>query len=638
MTVFKLPDLGEGLQEAEIVKWRVAEGDSVTEGDAMVEMSTDKAVVEVPAPYTGKVVKLHGKEGDIVKTGAELVTFEVEGEKPAEGAKGDGEEKKEQKPKAKEKKEKPPKKPEEKAEISGEGEVFKLPDLGEGLQEGEIVKWAVGEGDSIAEGDTMVEMSTDKAVVEVPAPFSGKVVKLYGKEGDIIKTGAPLIAIDTGKAPAKTEKKEEPEKKETREEPVTEAKGDSGSVVGEMTVGDEVSSESRKARDGVTAAPAARALARKLKVNLGAIEGSGKDGEVTLQDVKNTASGKAPDAKRKDEPGKAPPKDVSVSPSAKATARALGLDIAAVAPRKGKVVTKGDVLAAARRQLSGAPRPQAAPAATTKEVKAAPKVRALAREKGVDLRQVNPTGHQGNVTLEDVKQALAGGAPAVPGVYSRPERPYEVSGEPQRVTGPRRVMAQTMAKANSEVCHTSLFDEVSIARWGEGADITVRLMRAVIAACFAEPAMNAWFDGEKLEKTVHKHVSLGVAVDSPKGLFVPVIKGADGMDGAALRKELNRLREAIADGSIKSAEMSGGTITLSNFGMIAGRFATPIIVPPEVAIVGIGGLYEKLVMTEKGIENQRFIPVSLTFDHRASTGGEAARFMKAMLNDLALAF
>lgn len=636
MTVFKLPDLGEGLQEAEIVKWQVAEGDSVKEGDAMVEMSTDKAVVEVPAPHSGKVVKLHGKEGDVVKTGAPLVTFQLEGEGEPDDSKEKPEAKEQEREAEPAKKAPGEEKTEKQKESAGEGEVFKLPDLGEGLQEGEIVKWAVKEGDSISEGDTMVEMSTDKAVVEVPAPFSGKVVKLYGKQGDVIKTGAPLIAIATGKAPAKTAKAEELEKNKPREEPVTEAKGDSGTVVGAMTVGEEVSSESREARDGIRAAPAARALARKLKVDLASLEGSGKDGEVTLQDVKNAASGTAPEAA-----AKAGAKDVSVSPSAKATAKALGLDISNVAPRKGKVVTKGDVLAAARKQLSGAPAAAAssAPAATAKEVKAVPKVRALAREKGVDLRRVRPTGHQGNVTLEDVKQALAGGVAApAPGAYSRPERPYEVSGEPQRLTGPRRVMAQTMAKANTEVCHTSLFDEVSIAHWGEGADITVRLMRAVIAACFAEPGINAWFDGDKLEKTFHKHVNLGVAVDAPKGLFVPVIKGADGMDGAALRKELNRLREAISDGSIKSAEMSGGTITLSNFGMIAGRFATPVIVPPEVAIVGIGGLYEKLVMTEKGIENQRFIPVSLTFDHRASTGGEAARFMKAMLNDLALAF
>jgi len=121
-------------------------------------------------------------------------------------------------------------------------------------------------------------------------------------------------------------------------------------------------------------------------------------------------------------------------------------------------------------------------------------------------------------------------------------------------------------------------------------------------------------------------------------MFVPVIKGADDIGGPGIRAELNRLRGAIDDGSIKMAEMSGATITLSNFGMIAGRFATPIVSPPEVAIVGIGGLFEKVVMTEKSIENQRVMPVSLTFDHRACTGGEAARFLAAILADLKLGF
>ena len=199
-------------------------------------------------------------------------------------------------------------------------------------------------------------------------------------------------------------------------------------------------------------------------------------------------------------------------------------------------------------------------------------------------------------------------------------------------------MAEAMAKAGAEVCLTSIIDEISIARWPEATDITVRLMRSVVAAAFAEPALNAWFDGGKLEKTLHPHVHLGVAVDSPKGLFVPVLKNADALDGQALRAELNRLRKAIAESRIKLAELTGATLTLSNFGMIAGRFATPIVSPPEVAIVGIGGVFEKLVMTEKGIENQRFIPVSVTFDHRACTGGEAARFLRACLNDLALAF
>ena len=513
--------------------------------------------------------------------------------------------------------------------------VFKLPDLGEGLPDAEIVKWMVKEGDTITEGNPMVEMSTAKAVVEVPAPHTGKIVKLHGGPGDVINTGNPLVTfqLEGEEAPAQELTPEHP-KKTPAEEPqvklIKEAKGDSGTVVGAVVVGDEVTSD--VSRNGASAA--VRAKARKLKVDLSTVIGTGPGGKITMKDVKGRVTGATP-ALAKPIPVAETPTDFSVSPSAKATARALDIDVGTLAPREGcKMLTKGDVLEAARSHIGGAP---ARSAATAKDVKAAPKVRSMASQRGVDLKTVPPTGHTGNVTMEDVLRA--GAVPdSTHQAYTRPLRAYDVTGEAEKLVGPRRVMAIAMARANAEVCNTSIFDEISIVRWGEGQDITVRLMRSVISASFAEPAVNAWFDGEAGEKTIHKHINLGVAVDSPKGLFVPVIKGADAMDGPSLRAELNRLRDAIKNATIKMEEMAGGTITLSNFGMIAGRFATPIVLPPEVAIVGIGGLYEKLVMTEKGIENQRFIPVSLTFDHRACSGGEAARFLAAILNDLALAF
>ena len=627
MTVFKLPDLGEGLPDAEIVSWLVKEGDEVCEGDNMVEMSTAKAVVEVPVPYSGKIIKLHGGPGDVIKTGAPLVTFQLEGEEavkeePEAAPKADPEAKKEES--------------RQEPEPRGAGEVFKLPDLGEGLPDAEIIKWLIKQGDIVTEGDNMVEMSTAKAVVEIPAPFSGKVIKLYGGPGDVIKTGAPLIEIDTG---GKAAPAAEPEVKLIKE-----AKGDSGTVVGAVVIGDEVTSETRADAAGIKASAAVRAQARKLKIGLASITGTGPDGAITLADLKKggapaKAAPAAPAAPATPETPEIPG-DVSISPSAKATARALDLDVSGIVPKQGrKVVTKGDVLRAARARMAGEVSPSVMRVATSREVKAAPKVREVARAKGIDLKTLSPTGHLGNITLDDVIKSSSGApVPAVAQPYSRPARPYEVSGKAEKLVGPRRFMAQGMARASSEVCHTSIFDEAPISAWPKGADITVRIMRAIIAACYAEPALNAWFDGENMEKTTHKHVNLGVAVDNPRGLFVPVLKGADDMDGPALRAELNRLRGAISDGSIKMGEMSGATITLSNFGMIAGRFATPIVSPPEVAIVGIGGLFEKLVMTEKGIENQRVMPVSITFDHRACSGGEAARFLSAILADLTLAY
>jgi 2-oxoisovalerate dehydrogenase E2 component (dihydrolipoyl transacylase) len=629
MTDFILPDLGEGLPDAEVVKWLVKEGDFITEGDDMVEMSTAKAVVEVPSPYTGRVVKLHGGIGDVINTGNALVSFEVEGETVVitDNTPGTGSIVK---------------------DTSGEEthsedgtETFILPDLGEGLQDAEIVTWSVKVGDKIEADDLMVEMSTAKAVVEVPSPFTGIVVRLYGGPGDVINTGDPLIKIITSGGAVKIKSAPKADEK-----PV-----DSGTVVGAVQVGNEVKSESTTSTDGVKAGAAVRALARKAKIDLKSLQGTGNDGEITFGDVRAAESGVISPSDVSNKPTSTIPKgDVRVGPSAKSLADELGIDLSDVTPSGPKgTVTKKDVLALVKASMSGAPASKMqshamggdASITAGKAIMAAPKVRAYARDKGLDISKVEASGHEGSVTIEDVNNALKADftVETVPsGIYNKPARAYEPSGNPERLVGPRRVMAQGMAKANAEVCHTSIFDETNIASWPKGTDITVRIMRSIVAACMVEPALNAIFNGETYEKTILKNINLGVAVDSPKGLFVPVLKEAENADPKALRAELDRLRAAISDGKITPKEMSGTTITLSNFGMIAGRFATPIVSVPQVAIVGIGGLFTKLVMTEKGIEDCRHIPVSLTFDHRAATGGEAARFLGAMLADLNLKF
>jgi len=619
MTVFNLPDLGEGLPDAEIVGWKVKEGDVVAADDIIAELSTAKAVIELPSPFSGEIVRLHGAEVDVVDTGAPLITFRLEGEdaNTAETPAPAPEPVPETAPKA------AAASPKAAASPDAGGETFFLPDLGEGLLEAEIVQWMVSEGDKIAADEIMVEVSTDKAVVEIPAPFGGHVARLHGQAGDIVATGAALIDITRDGAPAPA-----------KAAPAVD-ENDAATVVGAVPVGSEITTETSLAGDGIKASAAVRALARKLGVGLDTVKGSGAGGVITQDDIRAAAapSAPAPAARPRQGAGR-------IGPAARHLAEALGLDSAAIAgtgPRR--TITKDDVLGAARALLSGGARPAtevSAPLAGGKGVLAVPAVRAYARQKGVDLGSLSPSGLLGNVTIADVDAALAGGtAPSAP--YRRPERPHEVSGAPKRLLGPRRAMARAMARANTEVCHTSIFDEADIDAWPPKTDITARIIRAIVAGAYTEPAMNAWFDGEKMELAEQPAVHVGVGVDSPRGLFVPVIRDADSLDAAGIRSTLQGLRQAIADQSIKTADMQGATITLSNFGMIAGHFATPIITPPEVAIVGIGGLFRRLVMGENGIANRRFMPVSLTFDHRATTGGEAARFLAAMIADLELA-
>jgi pyruvate dehydrogenase E2 component (dihydrolipoamide acetyltransferase) len=303
-------------------------------------------------------------------------------------------------------------------------------------------------------------------------------------------------------------------------------------------------------------------------------------------------------------------------------------------------------------------------AASVGGVKAVPAVRAMAKKLKVDLARVQPTGAGGAVTLQDVKNAAAAGTAAAGAASARTQAapapmpqpavartPLSASGQPMRTAPPsanaafgqpdqlkgvRRNMARVMADAHAQVVPTTIVDDADLHEWIGKQDITARLIRSIVTACKTVPALNAWFDGKNLTRTLHPHVDIGIAVDTDDGLFVPALRNADVLDAAGIRAAIKRLRASVEDRSIPASELSGYTISLSNFGMFAGRYASPVVVPPCVAIVGAGKLSHDVVAVIGGIEVHRRIPISLTFDHRACTGGEAARFLKALLDDLAL--
>lgn len=354
--------------------------------------------------------------------------------------------------------------------------IFNLPDLGEGLAEAEIRAWHVHAGDVVEVDQPMVSVETAKAVVDVPAPCAGKIVKLHGKVGDTIKTHAPLV----------------------------EFAGDQGSVVGVLETGEMVLPEAVT----VTAA---------------------------------TAAGRA-DA-----------------------------------------------------------------------VKVMPAVRAFAQRLGVDLATVRPAG--AHITVEDVK-AAAGKAGEAPG---------------EVLHGVRRTMAQTMARSGHEVVPATIMDDADVT---DCVDFTVALIQAMVSAAAAEPSLNASFSGEHLSRTLHRAVNLGLAVDTPEGLFVPVIKNAGALSAAALREAVNHLKEAATARTLTPAEFHGATVMLSNFGTIAGRYASPVLVPPMVAILGCGKVAEAVVAQNGKMAIRKMAPLSLTFDHRAVTGGEASRYLAAVIQSL----
>jgi len=412
--------------------------------------------------------------------------------------------------------------------------TFNLPDLGEGLQEAEIVNWHVREGDAVKVDQPLLSVETAKAVVDVPSPWAGKILKLHGKAGDIIPTHSALVDFDIENGNAPTAKSAATgtaaSTAPTKSEPIAE---DSGTVVGNMPTGNEVVAET--------------AIIRKKQ----------KHGPV--------------------------------------------------------------------------------------HVKALPSVRILAKQLGVDLRECQASGKNDTVTADDVRRVSPGATPATaPAGMQAPTAGWQVPpprsdvrydvAEPLR--GPRRAMHASMTRARSEVMECTLFDDADIHNWAPGQDPTVRIIRALVTGCRAEPELNAWYNGEKLERTLHERVDLAMAVDTPDGLIVPVLRDAGRKNAQQLRADLNRIKETTRSRTVAPADMKDATITLSNFGMMAGRYATPVVVPPQVAILGTGGLRHDVVPVLGGVEVHKRIPLSVTFDHRCITGGTACRWLAAVIADL----
>jgi 2-oxoisovalerate dehydrogenase E2 component (dihydrolipoyl transacylase) len=360
---------------------------------------------------------------------------------------------------------------------------FTLPDLGEGLEEAEIVTWHVNEGDNVVADQPLVSVETDKAVVEVPSPWSGRIARVFGANGDLVKVGAPLVEFAEG------------------------ADQDTGTVVGQLDAYDK--------QVAAAELPAALAPGRTLQV--------------------------------------------------------------------------------------------------------LPAVRALARKLDVDLNAVQSTGPGGTITRADVERAA---------------KSLSEAGPAESLRGMRRAMAQRMAAAHAEVVRATVTDDADIDEWRKNEDVSVRLIRAIGVACKAEPALNAWYNSNAGERRLVKRIDIGIAVDTEGGLIVPVMRNVDARGGPDLRAGLDRLRADAAARSIPPEELRGATITLSNFGMIGGLYANLVVVPPQVAIIGAGRIARRVIAQQSQPAVRRVLPLSLTFDHRVVTGGEAARFMVALKSDL----
>ncbi len=405
---------------------------------------------------------------------------------------------------------------------------FRFPDVGEGITEGEIVKWRIKEGDKVNEHDVLAEIETDKAIVEMPSPKSGVISKIFHKEGDTVKVGEVLVVIETGEAgpivkPAGAvgylEEAAEVEKPKIAQ-PVTPAK---------------------PAEPHVLATPSTRRLAKELDVDLARIKGSGIGGRITEEDVRRYAQ---------------------------------------------------------------------------------------------SLKPVGPK--------EEIKEELPAEAPAV-----KITKKYDMYGyiEHAPLKGVRKAIAKHMSKSFYTAPHVTHMDEADItelyklrneekrkaAERGIHLTYLPYVIKAVIKALQAHPYMNATLDDEHEEIILKKYYNIGIAADTPDGLIVPVIKGADQKDIYTLAKEIEQLARKSQERKINLADLKGGTFTITNIGVLGGIHATPIINYPEVAILATGRVRDKLVMKGGIPRTRKVLPLSLSFDHRVVDGAEAARFVNKII-------
>lgn len=649
--IIKVPDIG-GDTDVEIIEIAVSEGDVIEAEDTLITLESDKASMDVPAPKGGKVIKVLVKEGGTVSEGDAIIEIEAEGGGDSSG--GDSTESAAPAESAPEPAAAPASEaPKASASAGGKQTVdIKVPDLG-GSDNVEIIEVAVSAGDEVNAEDTLITLESDKASMDVPSPHSGKLVALTVKEGDTVSEGdvigqmeisggsgdgsgdsaaASNEAAQPAAEPASTAPQQAapeassggaPERKEIR---VPDLSGSSDVPIIEIGVaaGDEVNEEdplitleSDKASMDVPSPYKGKLLELTVKEGDTVSEGD----VIGYIEVAGAPGAAAP----------APAKEAPQAPSA------------AKAPAAGVPSPEAQVVAQKPRDA--------------KLVHAGPAVRMLARELGVDLGLVKPTGPKERVLKEDVqnyvKQALAKPPSAKPsaapaagaggaGIPPIPEVDFSQFGEVEEKPMGRllKMGATNLHRSWLNVPHVTQFDEADITELetfrkamkaeaeAQGAKLTPLpfMVKACAFALKKFPQFNVSLKGDGETLVWKKYAHIGIAVDTPDGLMVPVVRNADQKSLIEIAKEMAELGKKAQTKKLKRDEMTGGCFTISSLGSIGGTAFTPIVNAPEVAILGVSKAQIKPVWDGSAFQPRLMMPLSLSYDHRAINGADAARF------------
>jgi len=569
VTEFKLPELGENIDQGDLVRLMISPGAAITEGQAVMELETEKAVVEVPSTVSGVVKEVRVKEGEKIKVGQVIFTFEngagsTVARAPSPAQEPVKEPKAQQAAASASAKASPAESPA--PAVQRERRVtpaspspqtqaeFKLPELGENISQGDLVRLMISSGTKVSEGQPVMELETDKAVIEVPSSISGVVKEVRVKQGEKIKVGQVIFTLEGGAAP-------QPER--PRHVPVEHVSGQHGARLAFQA----------------------------------AIQAEGKTEEQALP------------------------------------------------PDQPQPILPSFAMPAQLEKVAGTERGGPVPAA--------PHVRRLAREIGIDIHNVKGTGPGSRISEDDVKAhskallaSVAAAAQTPRGAqFVQPELPdFTKWGKVERVSirGVRRKTAEHLWQAWTTVPHVTQNDKADIteleqlrARFAPKAQeaggkmtVTAIALKVCSSALKIFPQFNASIDLAKDEIVYKQYINIGVAVDTDRGLLVPVIRDVDKKNIVELATELTQLSKKAKDKKLALAEMEGGTFTITNLGGIGGTGFSPIVNYPEVAILGLSRSSTEPVWINNKFEPRLVLPVSLSYDHRLIDGADAARFLR----------
>ncbi len=576
---FKLPDLGESIVSAQVVKVLIKPGDFVKEDQTVLEIETDKATIEVPSEISGKVAGVYIKEGDKVPVGAVVFSVEGGGEETAKIAESAKQEVAPLVNVETAKQEDKTTEPTESTEgaVSEISEVV-LPDLGDNVAQAMVVKVTVKVGDTIKEDDTILEIETDKATVEVPSTAAGVVTEILAKENEKLAVGGVILRVSGQKAVT------------SQSLPVA------GSPLPDEKVEKPVSVAHKVGAPPAFPVPKSGPALKLSEAELAELKEDLTNPEVAI----------------------APPK--------------VFLDMQ--------------------------------PPITANAAPAAPSVRRLAREIGVDINKVTGTGPRGRISMDDVKaysKALhqsrvasgewRGDAPAMAaGIAHKPLPDFSKFGDIERkaMNNIRAKTAEHLSYAWATIPHVTQFDKADIteleelrkkfapvvAKGGGKLTMTSILVKVITAALKQFPQFNSSVDMEKKEIVYKNYYNIGIAVDTEHGLIVPNIKGTDKLNLTEISAEMNVLSEKARAKKIGLEELQGGCFTISNLGGIGGTYFTPVVNSPEVAILGVSRGSMEPVYVNGNFVPRLMLPLSLSYDHRVIDGADAIRFLRWVIEAL----